>query len=202
MDSNVRTGSSPVRGTSRGGICHPFFVCDMIQCESNWHKRFVILLFKMQLAMKRSKEDFIDAAKNALSLAGMCRNLGLKPCGGNYKLMHNAIQEYAIDISHFTGQGWNRNLVFKPFVEKPLQEILVSGSTYQSYKLKNRLLKEGIKQHVCEHCGRSVWCDKKIPLELHHINGDNRDNRLDNLLILCPNCHALTETYRGKNKSK
>ena len=149
---------------------------------------------------KRTKEDFVNAAKNSLSIAGMCRYLGIKACGGNYKIMHNAIKQNNIDISHFTGQGWNRNLNFKPFVAKPIDNILIEGSTYQSYKLKSRLLKEGIKEHRCEGCGLTIWKDQKIPLELHHINGDNKDNRLENLMLLCPNCHALTDSYRGKNK--
>ena len=78
--------------------------------------------------------------------------------------------------------------------------ILVPKSTFQTYKLKKRLLEDGIKQHVCEHCGLMHWQGMEIPLELHHINGDNRDNRLENLQLLCPNCHALTDSYRGRNK--
>lgn len=149
---------------------------------------------------KRAKEDFDQAAKQSLSIAGMCRYFGLKPSGGNYKLMHNAILKYGTDISHFTGQGWNTELKFKPFKEKPLNEILVINSTYQSHKLKRRLLAEGIKNHICESCGLSEWKDNPIALELHHLNGNNRDNRLENLMLLCPNCHALTESYRGRNK--
>ena len=151
--------------------------------------------------MQRKREDFIEAAKQSWSIAGMCRNLGLKACGGNYKVVHNAIEKYQIDVSHFRGRGWNVELKFKPFKKKPLAEILVDGSHYQSYKLKKRLLDEGLKQGVCECCGLDVWRGQAIPLELHHINGNNRDNRLENLLLLCPNCHALTDTYRGKNKS-
>ena len=152
---------------------------------------------------KRSKEEFESAAKVSYSIAGMCRHLGIKPCGGNYKLMHDAISKYNIDISHFRGQGWNVGLEFKPCESKPIKEILVQDSTFQSYKLKNRLLKEGLKQHICEGCNLTTWQELPIPLELHHINGNNRDNRLENLLLLCPNCHALTDSYRGKNnKSK
>ncbi len=154
------------------------------------------------MSSKRTEVDFLEAAHNSLSIAGMCRYLGLKPCGGNYKLMHNAIRQYNIDTSHFNGQGWNKNLAFKPFVAKSIEDILINGSTYQSYKLKYRLLKEGLKSHKCEGCGLTEWQSKEIPLELHHINGNNRDNRIENLMLLCPNCHALTESYRGKNKRR
>ena len=152
------------------------------------------------MSQKRTKEEFEAAAKQSSSIAEMCRTLGLRPCGGNYRQMHNAIEKFALDTSHFTGQGWNVGLKFKPFEEKPMGEILVKGSTYQSFKLKRRLLKEGFKQHVCERCGLSEWQASPIPLELHHINGDNKDNRLENLQLLCPNCHALTESYRGRIK--
>lgn len=81
----------------------------------------------------------------------------------------------------------------------PLHEILVINSAYQSNKLRKRLLKAGLKHHQCESCGQTEWLGTKIPLELDHINGDKHDNRLQNLRIICPNCHALTDTYRGKN---
>lgn len=81
----------------------------------------------------------------------------------------------------------------------PLEEILVEGSTYQSNKLRLRLLKAGLKEYRCEKCNNTEWNDQPIPLELNHINGDNSDNRLENLELLCPNCHAQTDSYRGKN---
>ena len=153
------------------------------------------------MATKRTKADYENAVRASRSIAGMCRYFGLKPCGGNYKIMHKAIMEYNLSISHFTGQGWNRDLQFKPFEAKPIEEILVADSNYQSYKLKRRLIQEGLKEKICERCRLSEWQGHHIPLELHHINGNNRDNRLENLTLLCPNCHALTESYRGKNKS-
>ncbi|MGN0191222.1 MAG: HNH endonuclease, partial [Candidatus Cryptobacteroides sp.] len=51
----------------------------------------------------------------------------------------------------------------------------------------------------CERCGRTTWQGFDIPLEVHHINGDNKDDRIENLSILCPNCQALTDSHRGKN---
>ena len=109
------------------------------------------------------------------------------------------LDQYNIDISHFRGQGWNTGLNFRPTKPKEIQEILVKGSTFQSYKLKLRLFQDNLKEKKCERCGNTEWLGHKIPLEIHHINGDNRDNRLENLSILCPNCHALTDSYRGKN---
>ena len=152
------------------------------------------------MANSRTKEEFEAAIKQSKSIAGMCRTLGLRPCGGNYRLMHNAIVKFELDTSHFTGQGWNTDLKFRPFEEKLLNEILVKASTYQSFKLKRRLLKEGLKNPTCECCGLTEWQGAPIPLELHHLNGDNKDNRLENLQLLCPNCHALTDSYRGRNK--
>jgi hypothetical protein len=165
-----------------------------------WHKVSVSLFKNMFMAKRRTKEDFETAVRQSISIASMCRYLGLKPCGGNYRIMHNAIDKFSLDTSHFTGKGWNTGLKFKPYEEKTLKDILTEDSSYQSFKLKRRLIKEGVKDHVCECCGLDEWRNNPIPLELHHINGNNRDNRLENLVLLCPNCHALTDSYRGKNK--
>ena len=150
--------------------------------------------------MKRSKEEYENAVKDALSIAQVCRNLGLKPIGGNYRIIKRALQEYDIDTSHFTGQGWNVGLKFNPNPPKSLDEILVENSTYQSSKLKNKLLESGLKEYRCECCKNTEWNGKPIPLETHHINGDNTDNRIENIQLLCPNCHAQTDNYRGRNK--
>lgn len=79
---------------------------------------------------------------------------------------------------------------------------MVEGSTYQTNKLRKRLLKEGLKKHICETCNNTEWNGKPIPLELSHKNGDNSDHRFENLELICPNCHAQTDTYRGKNWGK
>ncbi len=151
--------------------------------------------------MKRTKADYEEAISKSFSIASVCKHLGLTPTGGNYRIIHNAIEEYDIDISHFTGQGWNVGLKFNPKDVTDLKDILIQNSSYQSYKLKKRLLTEGLKERRCECCGLTDWQGKPIPLELHHINGDNRDHRFENLQLLCPNCHAMTDTYRGRNKS-
>lgn len=142
------------------------------------------------------------AVINNKSIAGVIRDLGLKPAGGNYNTVNQKIKELNLDISHFTGKGWNVGLKFKPNKAKPLSEILVKDSNYQSYKLVKRLLSEEVKERKCECCNRTTWNNNPIPIELHHINGDHHDNRIENLQILCPNCHAQTDSYRGKNIGK
>lgn len=83
----------------------------------------------------------------------------------------------------------------------PFDEYIKIG-VVQTNKLRIKLLKEGLKKHICERCGNSEWEGQPIPLEVHHINGDKTKNELSNLQLLCPNCHALTSTYRGKNIKK
>lgn len=147
----------------------------------------------------RTKDEVEENARKSHSIAEMCRNFGIVASGGNYRVMHNLIDKYHIDISHFTGQGWNVGLKFKPNPPKALSEILNENSYYQSYKLKQRLIDEHLKEHKCEKCGNDRWYGQPIPLELHHINGNHNDNRLENLQLLCPNCHAQTDNYRGRN---
>ena len=151
--------------------------------------------------MKRTKEEYLEAIKTSKSIAQVCKTLGLKCAGGNYKTIKDFIRENNIDTSHFTGQGWNVGLKFKPNKQMPLSDILKENSKYQSYKLKNRLIESGLKEYKCECCKNTEWNGKPIPLEVHHINGDNTDNRIENIQILCPNCHAQTDNYRGRNKN-
>lgn len=80
-----------------------------------------------------------------------------------------------------------------------IEELFVNPSNWQSNKLRRRLLIDKIKDFVCEICGLTEWMGNPIPLELDHIDGDKHNNELDNLRIICPNCHATTSTYRGKN---
>ena len=146
-------------------------------------------------------EQLVEAVRNVKSIRQLLLQLGIFGCGGNYPTIKRYLLLYQIDISHFTGQGWRTGTKVPIKAAAPLQNILVTGSGYQSFKLKRRLFAAGIKTRHCEECGwAKISDDGRMPLELDHINGDRYDNRLENLRILCPNCHSLKSTHRGRNK--
>jgi 5-methylcytosine-specific restriction endonuclease McrA len=80
-----------------------------------------------------------------------------------------------------------------------LSELLVAGTYRGRDNLKLRLIKEGVKDSRCERCGLSSWRGLPLSMALHHVNGDRLENRLENLELLCPNCHSQTDTYSGRN---
>lgn len=151
--------------------------------------------------LKYSKEQIQQAVGKSKSIADVCKALGLVAKGSNYETIKKYINLYSLDVSHFTGARWNKGIHYlSRTCLTSLDDILQENVSYSSDMLKKRLIAEGIKQQVCECCGLSEWMGKPIPLELHHVNGNHYDNRLSNLKILCPNCHSITENYRGKNK--
>lgn len=147
-----------------------------------------------------SKEDFINAWKTSPSIRQCLIKLNIKPAGGNYHTVKKMADELGLTQEHMLGQAINRGKTIAP--KKSIEEYLVENSHISSYALKIKLIKAGIFQEICSICKNTEWLDKPIPLELDHINGDHYDNRLKNLRLLCPNCHAQTENYRGKNKKK
>lgn len=147
-------------------------------------------------------EQLIHAVDESKSYRNVLILLGLIPAGGNYAAIQRRIKELALDTAHFTGKGWNIGWKFDPRTPvTTLEVLLVKDRPTQSYKLKQRLFKAKLKKPQCELCGwAKEAADGRVPTELDHINGDHSDNRLENLRILCPNCHSLQPTHRGKNK--
>jgi 5-methylcytosine-specific restriction endonuclease McrA len=145
-------------------------------------------------------EQLRSAAKDSTSIRQVLFRLGLVQAGGNYEQVKRELARQSIDTAHFTGKVWNkgRKTPRTPFI--PTINLLVENSTFQRHKLKNRLYREGLKMPRCEMCGwAELSADGRLPLELDHINGDRHDNRIQNLRILCPNCHSLQSTHRGRN---
>lgn len=85
--------------------------------------------------------------------------------------------------------------------EIPIEDIIYSNieRDFNGQSLKKKLINNGIKEEKCEKCGNTMWLGQKIHLHLHHKDGNHKNNYIDNLQLLCPNCHAMTENYAGKN---
>jgi len=122
-------------------------------------------------------------------------------CGKTFKNIYSMSSHkgHCLGISnteHLNGvRAWSKGKILKPD-----EEVFCNYSMCDTGYVKNVLLVKGIKEHKCEGCGITEWNGKKITMELDHISGNNRDNRLENLRFLCPNCHSQTDTWRGRNK--
>ncbi|HEY5501732.1 MAG TPA: HNH endonuclease signature motif containing protein [Candidatus Anoxymicrobiaceae bacterium] len=148
------------------------------------------------------EEELVEAIRTSRSIRQALMKVGIAPYGGNYATVRMLIEKYQIDTSHMTGQGWNKGDIMglKAYTTYSLEEILIQNSHYANTSdLRKRIIAAGLKEAVCEKCWLGEWNGKKISLELNHINGDRFDHRIENLELLCPNCHAQTHTYRGKN---
>jgi Zn finger protein HypA/HybF involved in hydrogenase expression len=150
-----------------------------------------------------SKEDFQKLVYKCNSLSEILRNLNLYISSGNYRPLKRRLDDDNIDYSHIKlGLGANKG---KKFISKnkiPLSEILIEKSTFSTTHLKIRLLEENIIENKCSKCGQEpFWNGEILVLQMDHINGNHRDNRLENLRMLCPNCHTQTSTYGSKNKT-
>lgn len=145
---------------------------------------------------KYTKEVLSEKVQNCLSWRQLIQSLSLKETGGNYKNLQKRCEEFNIDTSHFTGQGWNTK-------EHPnfgngisLEErFTLQKNKKASSKTKEILFNHALKEKRCEKCGITEWMGEPIIFQLHHINGDPKDDRLENLQILCPNCHSQTDSY-------
>lgn len=145
-----------------------------------------------------TKELLENLSKDCYSFAELCHRLGLKPEGSNPKTVRKKMDEFQVDYSHFTGKGWNK-LGHPNFANGvSLISSLCINSSLSSAHAKKRLFSHGLKENRCEICGITEWQEKPIECELHHINGDPTDNRLENLQILCPNCHSQTDNFRNR----
>ena len=111
------------------------------------------------------------------------------------------IRRLGLDRSHFTGMSWAKGRRRRDLA-LPLADVLINGSTYSSSRLRGRLVAEGLLREECAECGLTDWRGERLPLHLDHINGDHCDNRLENLRILCPNCHSITKTWCNRSSRR
>lgn len=152
---------------------------------------------------KYTNEQFVEAVASSTSIRQVLGKLGLKQAGGNYASTKDRIKFLNLDTSHFKGQAWNKGMKIPSQNQRSLEEILVKNSPHkQSHSLKLRLIKANLLINECAICSTSIWLEQPLSLHLDHINGVRSDNRIENLRLLCPNCHSQTDTYCGRNIGK
>lgn len=109
--------------------------------------------------------------------------------------LNHYLKEMGIE---YAGQQNKKGQQKGPNIYKSATEYLGTNKQIKSSDLKYKLLRDGLKDYKCEKCGLSTWLNEEIPLELHHIDGNHYNNSFENLIILCPNCHALEENRQTK----
>ena len=137
--------------------------------------------------------------KTSVNLTEVLQGLDIPRQGNNSKTLRNILDKNNIDYSHFTGRAREYSKE-----EIPIEDYLSNRKSITSCKLKERLFKAGLKENKCENpeCGITEWHNKPIICQLHHIDGNPSNNSLENLMILCPNCHSQTENNCGQDNKK
>jgi hypothetical protein len=145
-----------------------------------------------------TEEDARAAIAASRSYTEALRRLGMRAAGGNFRTIRRYVETWHIPVDHFDPDAVRRQVLGRSPV--PLERVLVSGSTYQRARLKERLFTERLKARRCELCGQGeLWHGRRMSLILDHVNGVHDDNRLENLRIVCANCNATLDTHCGRN---
>lgn len=145
-------------------------------------------------------EEFTEVIENSEYMVDVLEKLGYQRTSGTMtKYVKERVERLGLDLSHFIGQKGTRG--GGKSARYTLEEILVEDSFYTNRPtLKRRLIKSGLLVYECAICKlKGTWQGKPLVLHLDHINGVHNDHRLENLRLLCPNCHTQTETYSGRN---
>lgn len=137
-----------------------------------------------------SEEEIRQIVAESKSVSEVAEKLGYcKVSGSAAESINKMCDYYNIDTSHFLGQGWNKgNFDYSRFKK---------GNAIKSAHMIQAIV--ALRGHKCEQCGSETWLGKPITLEVHHKDGNHLNNELNNLMLLCPNCHSYTENWRGKN---
>ncbi len=139
-------------------------------------------------------ETFKEVCFNSQTMAQAATSLGIH---------FNSFKRRAIELECYKSNQSGKRITRKVEPKISLNEILTGKHPhFQTFKLKNRIISAGFKNECCEICGILDWNGKKLSFELDHIDGNSRNHLLENLRIICPNCHSQTDTFRSKNRVK
>lgn len=138
-----------------------------------------------------------EAVSKSINFTEVLEIIGIPRQGNNTTTLKNFLDKNNIDYSHFTGRARIYNSK-----RTPIEDYLENKIKIKSGSLKNKLINAGLKENKCEKCGLSEWLGKPITCQLHHIDGNSLNNSLENLIILCPNCHSQTENFCGNANKK
>lgn len=158
---------------------------------------------KLYITEKYTKEILEPIVKASINYTDVCRKFGITSTGSAWRYIKNKIKEHDIDISHFLGKsthgGYRNSYINKIALKKEEVLVLKENKIKTSSKILRRAMLQSNVDYKCHICELNKWRENSLTLEIHHIDGNNCNNVLDNLQLLCPNCHSQTENY-GKNK--
>lgn len=174
------------------------------------HNNEIVKEYIKQNNFNRSKfaqytEDELQAIfDNSNSYLEVLNKLGLSTSQNNYKTLNKYIKLYNIDLTMINKNRLERQRIVSGIKYKNnndlLQSLIKGEVNSKPNRLLNLLVDKGIKEYKCEECGISEYNGKPLRLELHHKDGNRKNNKLENLEMLCPNCHSQTDNYRFKNR--
>lgn len=147
-------------------------------------------------------EAAINAIRNTAitSISAVLRSIGVTTTSGtHHALVKRIAAERGLTTAHWLGNGWAKGTL-RLNLRKPIAESMKNWSRFNGAAARERLIRDGIKERRCERCKRRRWNGEPIPLTLHHVDGNRSNRTLENTQMLCPNCHAQTDNFAGKNK--
>jgi len=148
--------------------------------------------------LQEREKYYIKLIKESTSFCEVCRKANIVATTGNYNTLKKIVEDNKIDISHFKRQGGGK----KNKID--INDVLNNKRQITTYRLAKLLIKHGLKECKCENpkCGITEWMGEPLKVVPHHINGNHNDNRLENIMFLCPNCHSYTDNFGGKNMER
>ena len=165
------------------------------------------MLFIGMTKIKYTNEHLEKLVKESVSIAEVLRKLGYSSCGGGtHTILKQKIEKLKLDTSHFTGQKWSAGKTkldddrIRTRVSR--EHIFCEDSLESQSVVRKYLIRYNLVEYKCGECEITEWKGTSLVLELHHKNGNNSDNRMENLIFLCPNCHSITPSFKNKQNKR